>query len=222
MKTQGTAIAVNESELPAFQGESWEDHISAWLEESSNLKERQLNLAAVAFSVHEKWKEQGVLKFAGEVGWKAKNVYHYIKVYEMVSESTRVDLLNSPLTFSHLRIAAYVPNEKLREKILTEAEDGNLSVQAMQKRIKELSNGHSSHARKSTPIAKPSMRSAARPVQEFIHSIKSKGGAVSFVGGLSEREQIDFRDELITCRNELDKFVDELTDHFDTMSTTNF
>lgn len=143
----------------------------------------------------------------------------------MVSESTRVDLLNSPLTFSHLRLAAYVPNETLRTKILAEAEDNNLSVQAMQRRIKELSNGHhSSTARKPSPapLYKPSRRSAASPVQEFIHSVKSRGGAVSFIGGMSEHEQMNFRDELATCRDELDRFVDELTDHFDERASADY
>ena len=119
------------SDLPVFNGESWEDHVSAWHTLSSVVKHNQLQLAAIAHSVAGKWKETGVNKFAGEVGIKAKAVYHYIKVYSWLEKSTQVDFfVNSPLSFTHLRVAAYSKDPALAEEVLIEAEDRNLSVEA--------------------------------------------------------------------------------------------
>jgi ParB-like chromosome segregation protein Spo0J len=64
-------------------------------------------------------------------------------------------------------------------------------------------------------IPKPSKRSPIVQVQEFIYQVKSKGGALSLTKGLTEREQLNIRDEIATCRDELDSFVSELTDYFD-------
>jgi ParB-like chromosome segregation protein Spo0J len=69
-------------------------------------------------------------------------------------------------------------------------------------------------------LAKPSKRSPVAPVQELIYQIKQKGGALSYTGRMTQHELFTFRDELASCRDELDSFVCELTDHMDDLRDT--
>jgi ParB-like chromosome segregation protein Spo0J len=73
---------------------------------------------------------------------------------------------------------------------------------------------------KKAPLPKPSKRSQLSPIQEVIYQIKTKGGAVSFSAGMTQQEQFNFRDDLASCRDELERFVNELTDFFDDLRET--
>lgn len=64
-------------------------------------------------------------------------------------------------------------------------------------------------------IPKPSKSSPLSPVQEFIHTVKSKGGIVAYSSRMNQQEQFTFRDNIASCRDELDSFVSDLTDFFD-------
>lgn len=68
------------------------------------------------------------------------------------------------------------------------------------------------------PIPRPSKHSPLSPVQEFIHNVKSKGGALSFCGRMSEVEVFSFLDSLRNCHEEIGNFVAEIQDHLDEQS----
>jgi ParB-like chromosome segregation protein Spo0J len=70
------------------------------------------------------------------------------------------------------------------------------------------------------PIPKPSKRSPAQPIQEFIYSVKQRGGALSFTGKMTQQEQFNFLDDLRSCRADLDDFIAELQDYFDDVRET--
>jgi ParB family chromosome partitioning protein len=68
------------------------------------------------------------------------------------------------------------------------------------------------------PIPKPDRSSPLRDVQAFIADVKSKGGILNYTGRMTETEQVTFCDQIASCRDELDRFVSDLTDHFDERS----
>jgi len=143
--TQETGlIRWDDNGLPIFLGDSWEAHISSWLEVSLQAKQDRVLLASIAYSLASKWARRKtgktVEQFAGDVGLRARTIYDYIQVYEMLQkcdQSQIRNLLESPLSFKHLILASDIKDEAEREAALAEAEDENLSAESMRDRQKK-------------------------------------------------------------------------------------
>lgn len=118
------------SNLPVFQGESWEDHVSAWIQVSQEVDEKQWQLGAIATSVKTTYGQESIKKFAGEVMRKARIIYYYIQVHDTFQKCKRLQ----SLSWSHHLIASESDDP---EAALADAEDNGLSVEAMRQRISE-------------------------------------------------------------------------------------
>lgn len=128
MTETATQVAIAErpahNDLPVFVGESYEDHISAWIQAAQEINERHWMLGAIAASLEKKYSEGIIRKFAGEVVVTATTIYDHAKVYRTFENSDRSEILS----WTHHKIAAYAsdPVEFLRE-----AEDEGWSVKEM-------------------------------------------------------------------------------------------
>lgn len=111
----------SQNDLPVFVGETYEDHISAWIQASQEISERHWMLGAIAASLEAKYGEGVIRKFAGEVIIPAKTIYDYAHVYNTFKNSDMSEIL----TWTHHRIAA---GAKDPIAFLREAEDEGWSI----------------------------------------------------------------------------------------------
>lgn len=113
------------SGIPSRFGRSWAEHVEAW-HAAGRLAEQALwTRAAVAYSLRETFKAEGVAKFAEEIGQTTARVYGLAQVFERFpAESNRFD----SLSFTHHQLAAATPDPAAT---LTRAQEEGWSVPAM-------------------------------------------------------------------------------------------
>ncbi|MCL6437233.1 MAG: hypothetical protein K6T51_01370 [Rubrobacteraceae bacterium] len=88
--------------LPVFRGESWEEHVSAWLEVEESMQNHLWALAAIAASVTTRYGEKAIPKFASEVGYSTRRIYELASTYRAWQYRER----SQGLSFQHHAVAA--------------------------------------------------------------------------------------------------------------------
>lgn len=117
-------LVASENELPVFIGTSYEDHISAWIQASQEIDERQWMLGAIAASLETTYGDRIINKFAGEVMQPARTIWQYAQVYNTFEKRERSQILS----WSHHLIASLMPDPV---GFLHQAEDEGWSVREM-------------------------------------------------------------------------------------------
>lgn len=115
-------------ELPVFEGESWEDHVSAWAQVEGEMQDRLWMLAAVAASLTTVYGDQSVGAFAAEVGCSARRVYDYAATHKAWQSRARSQILS----FKHHTIAGRAEEP---ETFIEEAEVEGLSTRELERRV---------------------------------------------------------------------------------------
>lgn len=134
--TEGLMKVSRDTQLPLFQGKTWEDHVSGWIQIGDLVDEHQWELGAIAASVDRTFKSSGMKKFAAEVGAKESTVYQYAQVYQFyskLSEKSGEPARVGTLSFTHHAIA--MRGKKNAPKLLATAADEQLSTRALANRI---------------------------------------------------------------------------------------
>ena len=116
------------SDLPVFQGETWEEHVSAWAQVEDEMQDRLWMLAAVAASVTTVYGDQSIGSFAAEVGCSARRVYDYAATYKAWQSRQR----SQSLSFHHHTIAARAEEP---EKVIEEAEIEEMSTRELERKV---------------------------------------------------------------------------------------
>jgi hypothetical protein len=127
------ALQPTSKTLPTFHGETWEDHISAWIQALDGINEYQWQLGAIAASVKSRYGDESIKKFAGDVMMSAATIYEFARVYRTYENSERSEIL----TWSHHAAASYADDPKA---LLSVAEDEGLSVSKLRQRV-QISKG---------------------------------------------------------------------------------
>lgn len=125
-----TKLVLVKNELPRFIGESYEDHVSAWIQAVQEVNERQWMLGAIAASMETGYGKGDMRRFAGDVGSELRTVYFCAQVYRLRQKCPRGHNLN----WTHYKIAASSDNP---EELLRQAEEEGLSTREMEQRARQ-------------------------------------------------------------------------------------
>lgn len=120
-------MVVSESGLPVFKGESWEDHVSQWIQCEEMTWEERWKQAAIAASVTAKWGERmdTMRAFAAEVGMSPVTIRRYAQTHRVFQIYPRGQILS----FSHHYKAASASDPG---GLIAKAELEGLSAHAVQ------------------------------------------------------------------------------------------
>lgn len=114
--------------LPTFQGDTWEDHVSAWAQVEDEMQDRLWMLAAVAASVTTVYGDQSIGAFASEVGCSARRIYDYAATYKAWQSRARSQILS----FKHHTIAARAEDP---DQAIEEAEVEEMSTRELDRKV---------------------------------------------------------------------------------------
>lgn len=126
---------MNDLGYPIFAGEGKEQHSGAWTQLKDAGEYLTWHKAAIAMSVHEKWKKDGIEEFCKAHSVKESYVYQLIRTYKRFASGkcTRVQ----SLSFSHHRTASYVKDPEQAQEWLHQADDRKWSHKIMQDEIRK-------------------------------------------------------------------------------------
>lgn len=122
-------IALVRDGLPVFHGESYEEHVSTWLEVDSSVQGHYWMLGAVAASLIKRYGEDVTGKFASDVGASRDRIWRYARTYRAWENLQRSNLLS----FQHHTIAARSDDP---QRALEVAEDEQLSTRELEEFVK--------------------------------------------------------------------------------------
>ena len=122
---------VQAEEWPVFRGESYEEHVSTWLEVDRSVQGHYWMLGAVAASLKEKYGEDAFAKFASEVGSSRRRVYEYAETYEAYNDEKCER--SHILSFHHHTVAARSEDPA---QALETAEREELSTRELEQLVK--------------------------------------------------------------------------------------
>lgn len=120
---------VQDEQLPVFRGESYEEHVSTWVDVDRSMQGHLWMLGAVASSLKGKYGEEALGKFASDVGSSRSRVYEFAQTYDAWEKSDRSDFLS----FRHHTLAARSADPP---KALQVAEDEQLSTRELETFVK--------------------------------------------------------------------------------------
>jgi hypothetical protein len=140
-------LAADGAGLPVFHGESWEEHVSAWIQVEEKITDLKWFRGAIVESLDRRYGRQGVKKFAAEVGCKARKLYMYAQTYreyrdeyhraiEAKGEDAESATISTLSWSHHYNAAVKVKDPERRREILKQAEEENWSVESMNEFIK--------------------------------------------------------------------------------------
>lgn len=123
--------------LYQFLGESWEEHVQAWINVEQAVTDYRWQQAAIAASVETKYGNGALQKFAQSVGVNQARIYEYRSAYRLYQNSGRPENLD----YTHYVLAASL--DKNPEASMTAMEaiehaaDNSLSTRAFKRFITE-------------------------------------------------------------------------------------
>ncbi len=117
-----------EDALPVFRGETYEEHVQAWINVSEEVEERRWQLGAIAASLETVFGENVKSTFAADVGVSARTVREYAQAYRAFATGARAPLLS----YTHHRIAA---RSEAPQRAIDEAADRLYSTRQMEVRV---------------------------------------------------------------------------------------
>lgn len=122
-------LALVQDELPVFRGQSYEEHVSTWLEVDRSVQGHYWMLGAVAASMVKRYGDDVAGKFASDVGASRDRIWRYARTYRAWENLQRSNFLS----FQHHTIAAKSDNP---QKALEVAESEGLSTRELEDLVK--------------------------------------------------------------------------------------
>lgn len=120
---------VREEEFPVFRGESYEEHVSTWLDIDRSVQGHYWMLGAVAASLVKKYGEDVAGKFASDVNSSRTRIWEYAATYKAWENYDRSEFLS----FKHHTLAA---RSQHPQKALEVAEEEELSTRELEEFVK--------------------------------------------------------------------------------------
>ena len=119
------ARLIESGELPAFRGESYEEHVSTWLTVDESVQGHFWMLGAIAASLDKKYGEDIMGKFASDVRSSRTRIREYAATYKAWENNDR----SAFLSFKHHTIAARSEDPP---KVLAIAEEQEFSTRELE------------------------------------------------------------------------------------------
>lgn len=127
--SKASLALVQSEQWPIFQGESYEEHVSTWLEVDQSVQGHYWMLGAIAASLDKKYGDDVIGKFASDVRSSAKRIREYRQTYQTWQNGER-----SPfLSFHHHTLAA---RSEEPQRVLEIAEREELSTRELEQLVK--------------------------------------------------------------------------------------
>lgn len=118
-------VLFTSEDMPVFRGESYEEHVSSWLEVDTSLQGHYWALGAIAASLKNKYGEDALAKFGSDVRSSRRRLYEYAQTYETWEKCER----SHSLSFHHHTIASRAEDPQLALKV---AEDEDMSTRELE------------------------------------------------------------------------------------------
>ncbi len=122
-------LEVQTEELPYFRGQSYEEHVSTWVEVDRSVQGHYWMLGAIAASLVKKHGEDVMGKFGSDVGSSRRRIQEYAQTYANWEKRERSRILS----FHHHTLASRADEP---ERVIEIAEDEQLSTRELRAFVK--------------------------------------------------------------------------------------
>lgn len=119
---------VDQQEFPVFHGESYEEHVSTWLQVDDSIQGHYWMLGAIADSLQSKYGDDTTGKFAADVGSSSRRIRDYRQTYRTFENGDR----SPSLSFKHHTLASKSEDP---QKALEAAENESLSTRELEQLV---------------------------------------------------------------------------------------
>lgn len=131
------ALFVSE-DLPVFQGESYEEHVSGWLAVDTSLQGHYWMLGAIAGSLDKRYGDDITGKFASDVRSSRSRIYQYAQTYKTWENYNRLE----SLSFHHHTMAARSEDPRLTLKVAEDEELRQTGVIQSERQVFDIAREH--------------------------------------------------------------------------------